>query len=99
MAGRYGPLCALQVNTPLSLVCLLVHLPLCKAFLALIVGKLMDSAGVESVPRATHITTPSKPVFFSSGLEVTSEHAAISLFPASSDPVQGTSCVGHAVSH
>ena len=28
----------LQVNTPLSLVCLLVHLPLCKAHLALIVS-------------------------------------------------------------
>ena len=31
--------------------------------------------GVESVPRATYISAPSKPVFFSSGLEVTSEHA------------------------
>ena len=56
--------------------------------------------GVESVPRATHITTPSKPVFFSSGLEVTSEHVVISVFLAeSSDTVQGTSCVGRAVSH
>ena len=36
--------------------------------------------GVESVPRATYICTPSKPVFFSSGLEVTSEHAVISVF-------------------
>ena len=56
--------------------------------------------GVEPVPRATYITTPSKPVFFSSGLEVTSEHGVISVFPAeSSVPVQGTSCVGRAVSH
>ena len=56
--------------------------------------------GVEPVPRATYITTPSKPVFFSSGLEVTSEHAVISAIPAeSSVPVQGTSCVGRVVSH
>ena len=38
--------------------------------------------GVESVPRATYISTPSKPVVFSSGIEVTSEHAAISVFSA-----------------
>ena len=56
IAGRYGPLCAqralcrlllvslLQVNTPLSLVGLLAHFPLCKAYGALIVWKLMDSA-------------------------------------------------------
>ena len=36
--------------------------------------------GVESVPRATYISTPSKPVFFSSGIEVTSERAGISVF-------------------
>ena len=57
--------------------------------------------GVEPLPRATYIPTPSKPVFFSSCLEVTSEHAVISVFlPAeSSVPVQGTSCVGRVVSH
>ena len=56
--------------------------------------------GVESVPRATYMSTPSKPVFFSSGIEVTSEHAGISVFSAeSSAPVQGTSCVARAVSH
>ena len=56
--------------------------------------------GVGSVPRATYISTPSKPVFFSSGIEVTSEHAGISVFSAeSSAPVQGTSCVDRAVSH
>ena len=55
-AGRYGPLCAqragatffwfsfLQVSTPLSLVGLLAHFLLCKAYRALIVSKLMDSA-------------------------------------------------------
>ena len=67
----------LQANTPLFLDCLLVHLPQCKAYLALIVQLFM---GVESVPRATYISTPSKPVFFSSGIEVTSEHAGISAF-------------------
>ena len=36
--------------------------------------------GVESVARATYISTPSKPVFSSSGIEVTSEHARISVF-------------------
>ena len=36
--------------------------------------------GVESVPRAMYISTPSKPAFFSSGLAVTSEHVAISGF-------------------
>ena len=56
--------------------------------------------GVESVPRATYISTPSKPVFSSSGIEVTSEHAGISVFSAEpSAPVQGTSCVDRAVSH
>ena len=56
--------------------------------------------GVESVPRATFISTPSRPVFSSSGVEVTSEHAVISGFSAeSSVPVQGTSCVDRAVSH
>ena len=56
--------------------------------------------GVESVSRATYISTPSKLVFSSSGIEVTSEHAVISEFSAeSSVPVQGTSCVDRAVSH
>ena len=56
--------------------------------------------GVESVPRAMYISTPSKPAFFSSGLAVTSEHAVISGFSAeSSAPVHGTSCVDRAVSH
>ena len=56
--------------------------------------------GVESVSRATYISTSSKPVFSSSGIEVTSEHAVISGFSAeSSVPVQGTSCVDRAVSH
>ena len=36
--------------------------------------------GVESVTRATYISMPSKPVFFSSGLAVTNEHAGISVF-------------------
>ena len=50
--------------------------------------------------RATYISTPSKPVFSSSDIEVTSEHAVISGFSAeSSVPVQGTSCVDRAVSH
>ena len=40
--------------------------------------------GVESVPRAAYISTPSKPVFSSSGIEVTSEHAVISGFSAES---------------
>ena len=43
---------------------------------------------------------PSKPVFSSSSIEVTSEHAVISCFSAESlVPVQGTSCVDRAVSH
>ena len=55
--------------------------------------------GVESVPRAMYISTPSKPAFFSSGLAVTSEHAAISGFSAeSSAPVHGTSRVDRNVS-
>ena len=36
--------------------------------------------GVESVSRATYISTPSKPLFSSSGIEVTREHAGISGF-------------------
>ena len=40
--------------------------------------------GVESVPRATFFSTPSKRVFSSSGNEVTSEHAVISVFSAES---------------
>ena len=47
--------------------------------------------GVEPVPRAhLHHYASSKPVFVSSGLEVTSEHAVISVFPAESSVlVQG----------
>ena len=48
--------------------------------------------GVESVPRATYISTPSKPVFFSSGLEVTSDHAVISVFSAEYGTMSGGSC-------
>ena len=60
----------------------------------------VEHPGVESVSRAPYISTPSKPVFSSSGIEVTSEHAVISGFSAeSSVPVQGTSCVDRAVSH
>ena len=56
--------------------------------------------GVESVPRATFISTPSKPVFSSSGIEVTSGHAVISGFSAeSSAVVQGKTCADRAVSH
>ena len=56
--------------------------------------------GVEPVPRATCISTPIKPVFFSSGLTVTSEHAVISGFSAESSAlVHGTSRVDRAVSH
>ena len=56
--------------------------------------------GVESVSRASYFSAPSKPVSFSSGLEVSSEHAGISAFSAeSSAPLQGTSCVDRAVSH
>ena len=59
--------------------------------------------GVESVTRATYISMPSKPVFFSSGLAVTSEHAVEAVIPCfsaeSSAAVQGKSCVDRAVSH
>ena len=56
--------------------------------------------GVESMSRAVYISSPSKPVFSSSGIVVTREHAGISGFSAeSSVPVQGTSCVDRAVSH
>ena len=59
--------------------------------------------GVESVTRATYISMPSKPVFFSSGLAVTSEHAVEAVIPGfsaeSSAAVQGKSCVDRAVSH
>ena len=57
--------------------------------------------GVESMPRAAYMmSTPRKPVFFSSGIEATSEHAGISVFSAeSSAPVQSTSCVDGAFSH
>ena len=59
--------------------------------------------GVESVTRATYISMPSKPVFFSFGLAVTSEHAVEAVIPGfsaeSSAPVQGKSCVDRAVSH
>ena len=58
--------------------------------------------GVESVTRATYISMPSKPVFFSSGLAVTREHAVEAVVPSfsaeSSAPVQGKSCVDRAVS-
>ena len=85
----------LQVSTPLSLLGLLAHFPLCKAYRALIVP--------ESVTRATYISMPSKPVFFSSGPAVTSEDAVEAVIPGfsaeSSAAVQGKSCVDRAVSH
>ena len=90
----------LQVSTPLSLVCLLDLVLLYKAYLALIVQLPMDSAESSRchVPRSP--VQPSKLVFSSSGIEVTSEHAVNSGFSAeSSVPVQGTSCVDRAVSH
>ena len=37
--------------------------------------------GVELVSRATYISSPSKPVFFSSGLAVTNEHAVEAVIP------------------
>ena len=93
----------LQVNTPLSLVGLLAHFPLCIAYRALIVWKLIGFGGVESVTRDTYISMPCKLVFFSSGLAVTSEHAVEAVIPGfsaeSSAPVQGKSCVDRAVSH
>ena len=59
--------------------------------------------GVESMTRATYISMLSKPVFFSSDLAVTNEHAVqavISVFSAeSSAVVQGKSCVDRAGSH
>ena len=59
--------------------------------------------GVESVTRATYFSMPSKPVFFSPGLAVTSEHAVEAVIPGfsaeSSAAVQGKSCVDRAVSH
>ena len=88
----------LQVSTPLSLVGLLAHFPLCKAYRALFVfGR------VEWVTRATYISTPSKPIFFSSGPAVTNEHAVEAVIPGfsaeSSAVVQGKSCVDRAISH
>ena len=63
----------------------------------------MNSLGIKwetTVPAAMGPCAPSKPVFSSSGIEVTSEHAVISGFSAeSSVPVRGTSCVDRAVSH
>ena len=93
----------LQVSTPLSLVGLLAQFPLCKSIPRVDCVETHGFGGVESVTRATYISMPSKPVFLSSGLAVTGEHAVEAVIPGfsaeSSAAVQGKSCVDRAVSH